>query len=178
MKLLFEFFPIVLFFVVFKFKGIYFATAAAIAASIIQIVFALLKKKKIDPPMWIGLCVLVVFGGFTLIFHNEMFIKWKPTILYWLFAVIIIAAKAGFNRNVIRILLERQLQVPDKVWNTLAISWAAFFALVGAINLFVAYHFSTAAWVNFKLFGIMGFMLVFIIVQTIILAPHLPKQEK
>lgn len=173
MKLLFEFFPIVLFFAAFKVKGIYFATAIAIAASILQIAYMLVRGKKIEPMMWINLSVIAVFGGSTLLLHNELFIKWKPTILYWAFAGTLFASRALFGKNIMRAMLQKQVQLPERVWNRMNANWASFFALLGTVNLFVAYNYSTAAWVNFKLFGCMGSMLVFVIIQSMLISPHI-----
>jgi len=176
MKLFFEFFPIILFFAVFKLKGIYYATAAAMAASVCQITFSYIRSKKVEPMMWVSLGVLAVFGGFTLALHNEAFIKWKPTVLYWIFSAALAVSRVAFGKNLIRGMMGGQLALPEKVWERLNASWSAFFALLGAVNLYVAFHYSTAAWVNFKLFGILGCMLVFVVAQSLVLAPHLEKQ--
>ena len=173
MKLLFEFFPIVLFFVVFKVKGIFFATAVAIAASIAQIAYVLVRRKKVEPMMWINLAVIAVFGGSTLLLHNELFIKWKPTILYWAFAGTLFVSRAFLGKNLMQAMLQKQIQLPDRIWKRMNASWSVFFVLLGAVNLYVAYNYSTAAWVNFKLFGCMGCMLVFIVIQSILISPHI-----
>lgn len=178
MKFLFEMFPIILFFTAFKFKGIYVATSVAIAASILQITFAYFKNKKVEKPMIISLAVIVIFGGATLLFHNETFIKWKPTVLYWIFAGTLLIGRYGFNKNFIQSMLQKQIDVPVQVWEKLNLSWALFFAIVGCVNIYVARHFSTDVWVNFKLFGILGLMLVFVIIQSIILAPHMKDAEE
>jgi len=173
MKFLFEMFPIILFFTAYKFKGIYVATSVAIAASIIQITFAYFKNKKVEKPMIISLVVIVIFGGATLLVHNEMFIKWKPTVLYWIFSGVLLIGRYVFDKNFIQAMLSKQITVPLHVWEKLNIIWALFFAVVGGLNIYVAYHFSTNVWVNFKLFGILGCMLVFVVVQSFILAPYL-----
>ena len=178
MKVLFELFPILLFFIAFKFKGIFFATAVAIVASLLQIGVAYFRSKKVEPMMWISLVVILVFGSATLIFRNEVFIKWKPTILYWIFSGTIFTIKFVYKKNAMQGLLEKQLQLPLEAWERLNMSWGAFFAALGAVNLFVAYKFSTAAWVNFKLFGIMGILILFVIAQSLFIAPYLPKEEK
>jgi intracellular septation protein len=121
MKLFFDFFPIILFFIAFKFKGIYFATSVAIAAAVCQIIFVYIKNKKVEPLMWLSLGVLAVFGGFTILLHNEMFIKWKPTILYWIFASIILVGRLGFGRNFIKSMLQKQLTLPEHIWSRLNI---------------------------------------------------------
>ncbi len=173
MKFLFEMFPIILFFAAYKFKGIYVATSVAIAASIIQIAFAYFKNKKVEKPMIISLVVIVVFGGATLLVHNELFIKWKPSVLYWIFSGVLLVGRYGFNKNIVQSMLQKQIDVPLPVWERLNIIWALFFTTVGFVNIYVAYNFSTNVWVNFKLFGILGFMLIFVIIQSIILAPHI-----
>jgi len=173
MKFLFEMFPIILFFAAYKFKGIYVATSVAIAASVLQIAFTYYKHKKVEKPMIIGLVVIVIFGGATLLIHNEMFIKWKPTVLYWIFSAILVIGRYVFDKNFIQSMLQKQIEVPVHVWEKLNISWALFFAAVGGLNIYIAYHFSTNVWVNFKLFGILGCMLIFVILQSFILAPYL-----
>lgn len=178
MKFLFEMFPIILFFAAFKVKGIFFATGVAIAASIIQICYTYYKNKKVDPPMWIGLAVILVFGGATLIVHNEIFIKWKPSILYWIFSVVLLAARIIWKKNLIQAMLGKQIQVPAEVWERLNYSWAFFFAIVGGLNIYVAYHFPTNIWVNFKLFGILGLMFLFVIIQGFMLSPYIREEEE
>jgi intracellular septation protein len=166
-------FPIILFFAAYKFKGIYVATAVAIAASIIQITYTYYKNKKVEKPMIISLVIIIIFGGATLLVHNELFIKWKPTVLYWIFASALLIGRYVFNKNFIQSMLQKQITVPVHVWEKLNTSWAVFFAAVGGLNIYIAYHFSTDIWVNFKLFGIFGCMLIFVIIQSIILAPHM-----
>lgn len=178
MKFLFEMFPIILFFTAYKFKGIYVATSVAIAASVLQITYAYFKNKKVEKPMIISLAVILIFGGATLLVHNELFIKWKPTVLYWIFAGALLAGRYGFNKNFIQAMLQKQITVPQQVWERLNLSWAIFFAAVGGLNIYVAYHYSTDIWVNFKLFGILGCMVVFVIIQSFMLAPYLKDIEE
>ena len=177
MKLLFDLFPVVLFFVAFKLFDIYTATAAAIAATFLQIGWLKWKRRKVDTMMWISLVIIVVFGGATLALHDETFIKWKPTVLYWLFGVVIAVAQSLFRRNLVRAMLGEQVRMPDGVWTRLSWSWVGFFIFMGAANLFVAYNFPTDTWVNFKLFGGMGLMLVFVVVQALFLARHVEEKD-
>jgi intracellular septation protein len=176
MKFLFDLFPVVLFFAAFKLFDIYVATAVAIAATFLQIGWLKWRRRKVDTMMWVTLVIIVVFGGATLALHDETFIKWKPTVLYWLFAVALAAAELALRKNLIRAALGEQLSLPDRVWARLNWSWAGFFALMGAANLYVAFNFSTDTWVNFKLFGGMGLMLAFVLAQALFLARHV--QEK
>lgn len=178
MKFLFEMLPIILFFVTYKAKDVYYATGVAIAVCILQILYAYFRNKKIEPPMLISLAVILVFGGATLVLHNEIFIKWKPTILYWLFSGILLSARIFWKKNLIQAMLGKQIDVPVEVWERLNYSWAVFFAIVGGINLYVAYHFSTDIWVNFKLFGILGFMIVFVIIQGFMLTPYIKEDTE
>jgi len=177
MKFLFDFFPILLFFIAYKFGGIYVATGVAIAASFVQIGWVMARGKKVETMMWISLAIIVVFGGATLLLHNETFIKWKPTVLYWLFAAILLGGSWLFNKNIIRAMMAKQVSLPEPVWNKLNLSWAGFFIVMGATNLYVAYNFSTDIWVDFKLFGSTAMMLVFVIAQSLILAKHMNNEE-
>ncbi len=169
MKLLFDLLPVILFFAAFKLKGIFVATGVAIAASVLQIGWMFVRRKKVDPMMWASLGIIAVFGGATIILHNETYIKWKPTILYWLMGAVLVGGQVFFKKNGMKGLLGKQMVLSDKAWNAMNLSWGIFFAVIGCVNLIVAYSFSTDTWVNFKLFGIMGCIFVFAIVQSMIL---------
>ena len=177
MKFLFDLFPVILFFVAFKLQGIYVATAVAIAASFAQIGWLWLRGRKIDGMLWVSLAIIVVFGSATLLLHDETFIKWKPTVLYWLFACVLSVSALVFRKNLIRAMLGEQIQLPDPAWNKLNFSWVGFFAGMGLLNLYVAFNFPTDTWVNFKLFGGMGLMLVFVIGQGLFLAKYVEPKE-
>ena len=177
MKFLFDIFPVVLFFAAFKFYGIFVATAVAMGATIVQIAWVWMRHRKVDNMLWVSLAVILVFGGATLLLRDETFIKWKPTVLYWLFAGTLTVAAFGFKKNLIRSMLEQQVTMPDLIWGRLLASWIFFFAAMGVINLFVAYNFSTEAWVNFKLFGGIGLMLVFVALQAVLLARHVEEKK-
>jgi len=178
MKLLFDLFPVILFFIAFKFSDIYVATAVAIAATFLQIGWLKLRRRKVETMMWASIAIIVVFGGATLVLQDETFIKWKPTVLYWLFGAVIAGAGLLFHKNLIRTLLGEQVRLPDVAWTRLAWSWVGFFAFMGAANLYVAYNFSTDAWVNFKLFGGMGLMLLFVVAQAVFLAPFIDEKKE
>ena len=177
MKFLFDVFPVVLFFVAFKLYDIYVATGVAIAATIIQVGWTWLRGRKVENMVWVSLAVIVVFGGATLVLQDETFIKWKPTVLYWLFGTALTVAALGFRKNLIRSMMEAQVTLPDSIWNRLLASWIAFFVAMGVINLFVAYNFSTDAWVNFKLFGGIGLMLVFVVLQALMLSRYIEEKK-
>ncbi|HET9644464.1 MAG TPA: septation protein A [Burkholderiaceae bacterium] len=210
MKLLLDFLPIFLFFGAFKyaehhkewaaafatqhFGGIVsggvvgaseapvlLATVVVIAATLAQVGYLALARKKIDTMLWVSLALVVVFGGATIWFHNDTFIKWKPSVLYWVMALAFAVSQLLFNRNLLRMLLGEQLQLPDFVWRRLNVAWVVFFALMGVINLWVAYTFSTETWVSFKAFGLIGMMLVFTLGQGLYLGRYLqdePAAEK
>ena len=177
MKFLFDLFPVILFFIVFKFYDIYAATAVAMAATVIQIAWAKLRYGNVDGALIASGVIIVVFGGATLLLHDENFIKWKPTVLYWMFALTLVFSQLLFKKNPMRALMEKQVSMADSIWNKLNLAWAAFFAVLGFINLYVAFHFSTDIWVDFKLFGTMGLMFVFIVAQTFVLSKHMEHKE-
>jgi intracellular septation protein len=176
MKFLFDLFPIILFFVAFKLWGIFTATAVAIVATLVQIAWVAFRHRKVDPMLWVSLAVVTIFGGATLVLHNDTFIKWKPTVLYWAFSVALIVSQLAFNKNLIEAMMGKQITLPQRIWNQLSVIWAVFFVLLGLLNLFVAYHFSTDAWVNFKLFGATGCLVVFIVGQSLWLSKYMKEE--
>jgi intracellular septation protein len=173
MKFLFDLFPVILFFLAFKLYDIFVATAVAIVAAIVQIGWLWFRRRQVDKMMWINLAVIVIFGGATLVSQDETFIKWKPTVLYWLIATVLLLSNLIFRKNLIQAMLEKQIALPPHVWNRLNLSWVGFFLTMGCINLYVAFSFSLDAWVTFKLFGATGLMLAFIIVQMLMLGKYL-----
>jgi intracellular septation protein len=173
MKFLFDLFPVILFFVAFKVWGIYVATAVAMGATVAQIAWVWFRHRKVEPMLWVSFGVIGVFGSATLLLQDETFIKWKPTVLYWLFAGTLAVAQVAFRKNLIRAMMGKQMQLPDPAWTQLLWSWAGFFAFMGVANLYVAFNYATDIWVNFKLFGGMGLMIAFVIAQAVFLARHL-----
>ena len=178
MKFLFDFFPVILFFVAFKAADIFWATGVAIAATILQIGYVLARGRKVSGLQWTSLAIIVVFGGATLLLRDETFIKWKPTVLYCLAGFGFLAALA-FGRNPIRAVMreaEPGLDLPEPVWTRLCVAWGVFFLFKAALNLWVAYTFSTPVWVNFKVFGSMGLMVAFVIAQAVWISRYLPDE--
>ena len=202
MKLLFDLLPVILFFATYKVAGAYpqqsialagsslgwmvgdgtvppdqapilLATAVAIAASLLQVGSLLARGRKVDTMLWVSLGVIVVFGGATIWFHDETFIKWKPTILYWLFGGALLAGHLFWKKNLLQSLLGTQLDVPPPVWGRLLSAWVGFFVLMGIINLIVAYSVPTDTWVNFKLFGLFGLTMAFTLGIGVYLARHM-----
>src|SRR4026207_155499 len=143
MKFLFDFLPVVLFFVAFKLADIYVATAVAIGASVLQVAWLKLRRQRVPGMLGASLAIIAVFGGATLLLQDETFIKWKPTVLYWLFGAILLVSDLAFGKNLIRAMMGTQLTLPAPVWGKLNASWAAFFVIMGAANLYVAFHFPT-----------------------------------
>jgi intracellular septation protein len=179
MKLLFDFFPILLFFVAYKLYGIYTATAVAIAATFVQAGVYRLAHRRFENMHLLTLGIILVFGGATLLLHDETYIKWKPTVLNWLFGAAFLASQVFGRRTLVERMMGATLTAPAPVWARLNLSWVGFFAAMGALNLYVAYQFDTDTWVSFKLFGMMGLLLAFVVAQALYLARHLqePKEE-
>src|SRR3954466_6992624 len=176
MKFLFDLFPVAFFFVAIQIWDIFVATAVAIVASVAQVAYLLVRKKGVQPMLWASLVIIVVFGGLTLYLRDKTFILWKPTVLYWLFGTVL-AGGALFGRNLIRSLLSDQMRLPEPIWARLNWSWVAFFAFMGVANLYVAFNYSEKIWAAFKLFGGMGLMLVFVVVQSAFLAKYMEEEK-
>ena len=177
MKFLFDLLPVILFFVAYKVFDIYVATGVAMAASFAQIGWLWFKGRKIDTMLWVSLAVITVFGGMTLVLQDETFIKWKPTVLYWAFAAALLGGTLFFRKNLMRTLLAEQMELPEAAWTRLNWSWVGFFIFMGIANLFVAFNFSTDDWVNFKLFGATGLMLVFVVAQGLLLSKYIEETK-
>ena len=177
MKFLFDFFPILLFFVAYKIYGIYTATAVAIGASFLQVGAYWLKHKKFENAHLITLAVLVFFGGATILLHDEMFIKWKPSVVNWIFAIVFLGSHFIGNKTIIERMMSKNVTLPAAIWLRLNMSWVVFFIALGAINLVVVYNFDTDTWVNFKLFGMLGLTVLFVIAQGIYMSRYMDPVE-
>jgi len=173
MKMLFDFFPVLLFFIAYKTYDIYTATAVLIAASALQTIGHRLIKGSFEKTHVITFALVAIFGGLTLFLQDELFIKWKPTAINWLFAIIFIGSHFIGKKTIIERMMGANITLPGLVWNKLNIAWALFFVFLGAVNIYVAFEFDTDTWVNFKLFGLMGLTFVFIVAQSLYLVPYL-----
>ncbi|WGS85186.1 septation protein A [Methylomonas sp. UP202] len=177
MKPVLEFFPIVLFFVAYKLYDIYVATAAVIVATIVQVAAYWLLYRKVETMHWITLGLILVMGGATLYLQDEQFIKWKLTIIEWLFGGAFLVSQFIGNKTFIERMMGANLELPTRIWKRLNLSWSLFFIGVGFLNLYVMAHYSTDDWVSFKTFGVPGLMVVFIVVQMAFLYKHVPAPE-
>lgn len=205
MKFLFDIFPLIVFFGSYKWAGsneeaaqalvnghlsgiisggaitasqapIIVATITGIIATALQIGYLLLRRRKVDGALWVSMIVFLFFGGLTIYFHDDDFIKWKPTIIYWSFAIAMIVAQRFFGKNLIRAAMEKQIGLPDEIWHRLNTAWIMFWIALGLLNLFVAFVLfkaDTNAWVSFKAFGVTGLMLAFFVAQGFYLAKHI-----
>ena len=179
MKLLFDFFHILLFFLAYKLGDIYIATLSAIAASLLQVVWLRWKQGRFEKMSLITFFSLSILGGATVFFQNEIFIKWKPTVVYWLLALFFLASHWFGNKPLLQRLAEGNVQLPSLIWLRLNWSWVIFFAIMGVLNLYVVQHFDTNTWVNFKLFGTLGLTFIFIVLQGFyMMRYHLPEENK
>jgi len=184
MKFLYDLFPLLLFFAAFKLYGIYTATAVAIVASFVQVGYFWFRHRRVETMHVVTLAVIVVFGGLTLLLHDETFIKWKPTLVYWILGALTLASQWLGNKTVIERMMSAQIALPANVWKRLNLSWGLFFIALGALNIYVAFYYGLdldeetrrSLWVNFKVFGLLGITLVFVVVQAFFMTRHM--QEK
>lgn len=176
MKFLADFFPVLLFFGAYQLYDIYVATATAIVASFVQVGASWFRHRKVEKMHLVTLGLLVVFGGLTLALRDPLFIKWKPTVVNWLFAAAFLGSHYVGERPIIQRMMSQAVTLPPEIWHRLSIAWVLFFLGVGAINLLVAFSFSEETWVNFKLFGMLGLTILFVIGQAVYLAKHMKPQ--
>lgn len=175
MKFLFDYFPIICFFIAYKFSNIYIATEVTIAASLLQLSVYWLIHRRFEALHTITFIFVVLLGGSTLLFHKDIFIKWKPSVIYWIFALTLLFSQFFSAKTVLERMLSDKISLATVIWKRLNLSWAIFFILLGFLNLYVVYHFDTNAWVNFKLFGTLGITLIFIIAQALYMTRHMQK---
>lgn len=177
MKLLFDFFPILLFFICYKLFGIYNATGIAMLASVTQVIFSRIKYQRYEKMHLISLALILVLGSATLFFHDPWFIKWKPTGIYWLTAIALMLSRFVGKKTLTQKMMEKNIQLPVMIWRRLNYAWVVFFLIMGTLNLYIAYHYTTDTWVNFKLFGGVGLTFLFVILQAVYLSKHLIEKE-
>ncbi|HIF54174.1 MAG: septation protein A [Methylococcales bacterium] len=178
MKKLLEFIPVILFFITFKLYDIYTATAVVIVATTLQVIFTWFKYKKVEAMQLITLGLILVMGGATLYLQDEQFIKWKLTIIEWLFGISFLGSQFLGKKTFVERMMGASLELPSLVWKRLNLMWATFFISVGFINIYVMRHYNTDDWVTFKTFGVPGLMVVFIFVQMIFIYKYIPTTEE
>jgi len=178
MKQLLEFIPVILFFITYKVYDIYTATAVIIVATIIQVGISWFVNKKVETMQWITLGLIIVMGGATLYLQDEQFIKWKLTIIEWLFGLAFLGSQFFGKKTFVERMMGASIELPAPIWKRLNIAWALFFISVGGINIYVMKNFNTDDWVTFKTFGVPGLMLVFIVIQMLFIYKHIPEPEE
>ena len=178
MKFLYDFFPILLFFIAYKMYDIYVATAVAMAAGAVQTFVFWLKHRRFEKMHLVTLGLLLVFGGLTIFLQDPVFIKWKPTVINWLFAVVFMASIWIGDKPLVERMMSHAIQAPRPVWIRLSWLWIAFFTGVGVLNLYVAFNYPEETWVNFKLFGMLGITFAFVIGQAFYLSRYIEDHEK
>lgn len=157
---------------------ILWATAVAILVTTAMVVYVKARGRRVDPMLWLSFGIIVVMGGATIWLHNDLFIKWKPTILYWAFAAVLVFSQAVLRKNLMRSMMQEQIEMPDALWRRLNLAWVAFFSAMGVINLYVAYNYPRDTWVSFKAFGAMGLLLLFALAQAVWLSRHVKEPEQ
>jgi len=207
MKLILDFLPIILFFGVFKVADMHaeaaarfatehlgfavsggvvgvdeapvlLATLVVMVATLAQIGVLLLMRRKVDTMLWVTFGLIAVLGGATIWFHDPTFIKWKPSALDWAMALALWLSQAVFGKNLLQVLVGGQLELPKAVWQKLNLAWIAFFTLMGVLNLYVAYNYSTSTWATFKVFGLTGLMLAFMVAQGFYISRYLDDDDE
>jgi intracellular septation protein len=178
MKFLYDYFPIICFFIAYKFYGIFVATAVTMGASFIQVSGYWLIHRRFEKIHLITLALILLLGTSTLIFHKAIFIKWKPSIIYWVFALLLFGSQYIGKKPLLHRMLGDKISMPAKIWKRMNFWWGVFFTFLGILNLYVVYHYDTNAWVNFKLFGTLGITLVFLVLQALYMARHIEPEKK
>ncbi|MBE0471076.1 MAG: septation protein A [Methyloprofundus sp.] len=174
-KILFDFFPIVLFFIAYKNYDLYVATAVVIAATVVQVAYSWFKLRKVETMQWATLGLMIVMGGATLYLQDEQFIKWKLTIIEWLFGGVLLGSQFIGKKTIMEKMMGANLELPKKIWSVLNTVWGLFFIGVGAVNIYVMFNYDTETWVDFKTFGVPALMGVFILLQLVFLYKYMPE---
>ncbi|MDT3250156.1 septation protein A [Serratia plymuthica] len=178
MKQFLDFLPLIVFFAFYKLYDIYVASGALIVATALALVFTWIKYRKVEKMTLITFLMVLVFGTLTLVFHNDLFIKWKVTVIYSLFALALLISQLVLKKPLVQRMLGKELTLPDKVWSNLNLAWAVFFLLCGLANIYVAFWLPQSVWVNFKVFGLTALTLVFTLLSGIYIYRHMPEEQK
>lgn len=178
MKQFLDFLPLIVFFAFYKLYDIYVASGALIVATALALVFTWVKYRKVERMTLITFLMVLVFGTLTLVFHNDLFIKWKVTVIYALFALALLISQWVLKKPLVQRMLGKELTLPDKVWSNLNLAWALFFLACGLANIYVAFWLPQSVWVNFKVFGLTVLTLVFTLLSGIYIYRHMPAEQK
>ncbi|MEE4410784.1 MULTISPECIES: septation protein A [unclassified Serratia (in: enterobacteria)] len=178
MKQFLDFLPLIVFFAFYKLYDIYVASGALIVATALALVFTWIKYRKVEKMTLITFLMVLVFGTLTLVFHNDLFIKWKVTVIYSLFALALLISQLVLKKPLVQRMLGKELTLPDKVWSNLNLAWAVFFLVCGLANIYVAFWLPQSVWVNFKVFGLTALTLVFTLLSGIYIYRHMPEEQK
>ena len=178
MKQFFDFIPLLVFFAVYKFYDIYTATAALMVVTVLQIAITWFTLRKLEKMHLITLAMVLVFGGFTLFFHDDAFIKWKVTVINLLFSAALLVSQFVLKKPLIKQMLGKEMQLPDAIWSRVNLAWAGSFAVAAATNTYIAFHLPQEVWVNFKVFGLLGMTLLFTVATVFYLYRHLPAEQE
>lgn len=178
MKFIFDLFPVILFVATYMWTdNIYIATAVIIPASIAQVGYVWFRHRRIERMLVVSTVLVLILGGLTLFLQDERFIKWKPTVLYWLFAAVLALSPYVAKKNIVRLMMEKGFTAPNRIWSALNVAWVLFFVFMGVLNLYIAQNFSLAFWVQFKLWGLTGLMLAFVAAQIAVLYKYVDEPE-
>ncbi|WP_108649851.1 septation protein A [Dongshaea marina] len=178
MKQFYDFIPLIVFFAVYKFADIYYATGALVICTAVQVAISWIRYRKVEKMLLVTFVLVAFFGGLTIFFHDDVFIKWKVTAVNVLFAIALLVSQYGFNKPLIKQLLSKEITLPEPVWNKINLAWALFFLFCGAINLYVAFWLPLSVWVNFKVFGLLGLTLLFTLGTGVYLYKHIPADQR
>ncbi len=178
MKQFLDFLPLIVFFAFYKLYDIYVASGALIVATALALVFTWVKYRKVEKMTLITFLMVLVFGTLTLVFHNDLFIKWKVTVIYALFALALLISQWVLKKPLVQRMLGKELTLPDKVWSNLNLAWAIFFLACGLANIYIAFWLPQSVWVNFKVFGLTVLTLVFTLLSGIYIYRHMPEEQK
>ncbi|NIG63025.1 MAG: septation protein A [Serratia symbiotica] len=178
MKQYLNFIPLIVFFIFYKLHDIYLASGALIAATALVLVFTWVKYRNVEKTAIITFLMVLVFGTLTLVFHNDLFIKWKVTVIYSFFALVLLISQLVLKKPLVQRMLGKELTLPEKVWSNLNLAWAVFLLVCGLANIYVAFWLPQSTWVNFKVFGLTALTLVFTLISGIYIYQHIPEETK
>ena len=177
-KILYDYLPVVIFYITFKKYGIYMACKVIIATCFLQMVYDRIKNKKWSKMLVTFFFLALIFAGSTILLHDPEYIKWKLSIAYWSLGVICCGSLFIGKGSILKSFLKGKVEMPSKNWVYLTLAWSLFFIALGFVNLYIIKHYDTNFWVNFKLFGTLGSTLAFLLIQAPFLAKYVIEDDK